>query len=134
MIGAWELVSYRAHSTKNPEEFICPMGEEVRGILMLTPDGYMGAQIQEPGAKNVKSGDLNGGTDEELAERARHYFGYTGPATIDESGPEPILKSVLQLSAFPNWLGSTQTRIVKLEGDKLTLRPEGPIEIFVSLP
>lgn len=109
------------------------MGEDVKGLIMYSSDGYMSAHIQIPGQEKFKSVDLNGGTEQELAEAARRHFGYTGPFFLDESGPEPILKHHMTLSTFPNWLGNTQRRVVKMEDDVITLSPEAPIEIFVLL-
>jgi Lipocalin-like domain len=107
------------------------MGEDVKGLIVYSSDGYMSAHIQSPGQKNFNSSDLNGGSEQELAEAARRHFGYTGPFYLDESGPELILKHHMSLSTFPNWLGNTQRRVVKMEDDVITLSPEAPIEIFV---
>jgi hypothetical protein len=131
LLGSWELVSYVAYSAENPKEFISPMGDDLKGIIMYTSDGYMSAHIQIPGQANFKANDLNGGTKDELAEAARRHFGYTGPFYLDESGPEPILKHHMSISSFPNWLGNTQRRVMKLHGDELVLGPEAPIEIMV---
>ena len=48
LIGAWRLVSYVEKPVDgNPERF--PMGEEPKGLLLYTPDGYMSAQLMTPG-------------------------------------------------------------------------------------
>jgi len=134
LIGTWQLVSYKAYSAKEPEDFIYPMGKDCKGMLMYSIDGYMGAQMQEPGQANFSSPDLNGGSEAELADSARRYFGYTGEFYLDESGDEPILKHKMQLSTFPNWLGNVQRRVMRFEGDCLILSPEAPVEILVSPP
>jgi hypothetical protein len=132
LIGTWQLVSYKAYSAKDPEDFIYPMGKDCKGMLMYSIDGYMGAQMQEPGQANFSSPDLNGGSEAELADSAGRYFGYTGEFYLDESGDEPILKHKMQLSTFPNWLGNVQRRVMRFEGDCLILSPEAPVEILVS--
>ena len=107
------------------------MGKDCKGIIVYSIDGYMSAQMQQPGQANFNSPDLNGGSTAELAEAARRYFGYTGPFYLDESGEEPILKHHMSLSTFPNWLGNTQRRVMRFEDDTLILSPEAPIEILV---
>jgi len=130
IVGTWKLISYRAYTANNPEEFIYPLGEDVQGLLVYSNDGYMSSHIQQPGQKNFESKDLNGGTETELADAARRHFGYTGEFYVDESGAEPILKHHMSISTFPNWTGQTQRRVAKLKGDELILSPERPIEIF----
>ncbi|KAK4960511.1 hypothetical protein LTR10_003407 [Elasticomyces elasticus] len=134
LIGAWELVEYSAFPPSSPVEKIYPMGENARGIIMYTPNGYMSAQLQIPGQSPFASGDMNGGTTKELAEAGRKYFAYTGQFWLDESGDEPILMHEMRCSSFPNWLGNVQRRIMKLsvEGGEqfLTLGPEKAVEVM----
>lgn len=79
LIGAWELVEYRAILESDPSDIIYPMGRDCNGIIMYTPDGYMSAQLQIPGQPPFKVNDLNGGSTEELAEAGKNYLAYTGP-------------------------------------------------------
>ncbi|KAK4888171.1 hypothetical protein LTR27_012900 [Elasticomyces elasticus] len=134
LIGAWELVEYSAFPPASPSSKIYPMGENAQGIIMYTPNGYMSAQLQIPGQSPFASGDMNGGTTEELAEAGRKYFAYTGQFWLDESGDESILMHEMRCSSFPNWLGNVQRRIMKLSADGgeqfLTLGPEKAVEVM----
>ncbi|KAB5559821.1 Lipocalin-like domain-containing protein, partial [Coniochaeta sp. 2T2.1] len=83
------------------------------------------------------SDDLNGGTKEEWAEVGQNYLAYTGPFYLDESGDVPLLQHHMSRSSFPNWLGNTQRRMVKIEkkgdDDFLTLGPEGETIVMGEL-
>lgn len=129
LIGAWELVEYSAFPSEDPSQKTYPMTEDVQGVIMYTPNGYMSAQLQIPGQPPFAKNDLNGGTKEEYAESGRRYLAYTGPFYLDESQKEPILQHHMTNSSFPNWLGNTQRRLVKISSDGndqfLTLGPEG---------
>ncbi|RPA80544.1 hypothetical protein BJ508DRAFT_307358 [Ascobolus immersus RN42] len=131
LIGAWSLTSYRAEPLPGqPGDILYPMTKDASGIIMYTPDGYMSAQLMTPGCPLFKDGDLSGGTQEELAAVGRNYLAYSGPFVVkeDENG-RPVLNHSMEVSSFPNWLGNTQVRVAKLEGDRLTLSTEGPIVI-----
>ena len=101
---------------------------------MYTHAGYMSTQLQIPGQSHWKSDDLNSGSKEELAEAAQNYLAYTGPFYLDESGEGPALQHHMTNSSFPNWLGNTQRRLVKIikEGDDqyLTLALEGETTVM----
>lgn len=133
IIGAWELVDYRAYAESDPSDSNYPMGRDCQGIIMYTPDGYMSAQLQTPGQPHFNRNDLSGGTEKECAEAGRNYLAQTGPFYVDKSANEPVLRHHMSNCSFPNWLGNTQRRMVKITeegGDKyLTLAPEGAIEV-----
>lgn len=123
LIGAWELVSYVERPVDGgPDRY--PMGEQPRGIIMYTPDGYMSAQLMAPDRPLFASGDWFDATDAELRAEATGYIAYSGPFHVDEQGN---LTHTMQVSLFPNWLGQTQPRVVDLQGDTLRLSTAAPI-------
>ena len=134
LVGAWELISYLVHSEQSPSTTLYPLGKDAKGIIMYTPDGYMSAQLQCPGQMSFSAAHPVDGSESELAESARKYVGYTGPFYLDDDGPEPIVLHHFLVSSFPNWLGDTQRRKVKLEGDQLIISLEAPVELKVSHP
>ncbi len=79
LIGAWELVDYSAHKESHSHDKVYPIGERAQGIIMYTPDGYMSAQLQNPGTPKFQVNDLNGGTKEEFQAAGENYLPYTGP-------------------------------------------------------
>jgi hypothetical protein len=125
LVGAWKLVSYVEKPIDGSALFY-PMGEKPEGIIMYTPDGYMSAQIMHPGRPQFASGDWFRGTAEEIKEEALGYIAYCGPFHADEH--KQTLTHSMFVSLFPNWLGQTQPRVVKIEGDMLHLSTAAPIK------
>ena len=125
LIGAWKLVSH-VEKPVDGSEPVYPMGEKLEGIIIYAPDGYMSVHIMRPGRPKFASGDWLSGTDKEIKEAARGYFAYSGPFHIDEE--KKTLTHSMFVSLDPNWLGQTQTRVVKIEGDMLHLSTEKPLE------
>jgi hypothetical protein len=125
LIGAWRLVSYiESPVDGSPKRF--PMGEKAQGIIMYTPDGYMSAQLMTPGRRNFASGDWFKGTPEETAEEASGYIAYSGPFHVDED--RQSLTHSMNVSLFPGWIGQTQPRVVKIDGNRLHLSTASPIK------
>ena len=134
LIGAWELVDYSAFSPDDPASKLYPMGKDAKGVIMYTSSGYMSAQLQIPGQPPFQSGDISGGSKDELAEAGKNYLAYTGPFYLDETGDEPLLQHHMSNSSFPNWFGNTQRRVVSIsddgDGEYLTLGPEAPAMVL----
>ena len=116
LIGAWKLESYVEKPVDGSTPFY-PMGEKPQGIIMYTSDGYMSAQLMHPDRPPFASGDWFRGSDEEFKEEALGYIAYCCPFHTDED--KQTLTHSMFVSLFPNWLGQTQPRVVKIEGDML---------------
>src|SRR6516164_8339102 len=123
LIGAWKLVSYEERPVDGSPSFY-PMSEKLMGIIMYTPDGYMSAQLSKPDRQPFASGDWFKGTDDDYRQEASTYIAYTGAFRVNEQ----TLTHSMFISLFPNWIGQTQPRIVKLEGDTLYLSTAAPIQ------
>jgi Lipocalin-like domain len=124
LIGAWKLVSYEEKPVDGSAPFH-PLGERPLGIIMYTPDGYMSAQLSKPDRPPFDSGDWFKGTDEDYKQEASTYIAYTGPFHVDEA--KRTLTHTMFISLFPNWVGQTQPRVVKIEGNTLHLSTAAPI-------
>jgi hypothetical protein len=125
LIGAWMLVSY----VEKPVDGSAPnhpMGARPMGIIMYTPDGYMSAQLMRPNRSPFASGDWFKATPEEYGREASTYFAYSGSFHVDEE-KETVAHSVF-ISLFPNWIGQTQQRVIKIEGATLYLSTASPIQ------
>src|SRR3974377_755376 len=125
LIGAWKLVSYEERPVDGSPSFY-PMTEQPLGIIMYTPDGYMSAQLSKQKRTPFTSGDWFKGTNEEYKQEASTYIAYTGEFHVDEE--KKTLTHSMFISLFPNWIGQTQPRVVKLEGDELHLSSASPIQ------
>jgi hypothetical protein len=122
LIGAWKLVTYVERPVDGSAPFY-PMGEEPQGLIMYTPDGH--TQLMHPGRPRFASGDWFRGSSEEIKEETLGYIAYRGPFHTDEE--KQTLTHSMFVSLFPNWLGRTQPRVVKIEGDMLHLSSATPI-------
>jgi hypothetical protein len=83
LIGAWKLVSYVEESVDGSAN-ARPLGENPKGIIMYTPDGYMSAQLSKPDRSDFTSGDWFNGTVEDYKNEATSYIAYSGPFHVDE--------------------------------------------------
>ncbi len=124
LIGAWQLASY----TEKPVDgspAVYPLGENPRGLILYTPDGYMSAQLMAPDRTTFASGDWFDGTVEEYRQEASTYIAYSGAYHVYED--KQSLSHSMYVSLFPNWTGQTQPRVLSLEGDVLRLSSAEPI-------
>ncbi|KAJ9662042.1 hypothetical protein H2198_001584 [Neophaeococcomyces mojaviensis] len=132
LIGAWELIEYCAYLPDDKSDKKYPMGPEVQGIIMYTPDGYMSAQLMTPGQKPFASP----GSNEDWAQAGKNYVAYTGQFYLDEAGDEsgPVLMHHMKTSNLPYLVGDTQRRLVKIvdedDGKYLVLSLGSPMEVF----
>jgi hypothetical protein len=117
LVGAWRLAEFSV--TAQDGSVTYPMGEDVEGLIIYTPDGYMSAQLMEPGRPSYASGEFIHGTTEEEAAAAAGYVAYSGPFYADEESR--TVRHHMSVSLFPNWIDDTQERFVELEGDTLTI-------------
>jgi hypothetical protein len=126
LIGAWKLISYEEQPVDGSPSFY-PMGEKLLGIILYTPDGFMSVQFTQQDRKLFASGDWFRATDEEYRQAASTYVAYAGPFHVDEE--KKIVTHSLFISIFPNWIGETQPRALRIEGDDLYLSSVSPFHL-----
>ena len=119
ILGAWQLVSYTSDTDGQVSE---PLGPEPIGIILYTPDGYMSAQLMRRDRPAYDRAITGGGTTEQMASAASGYLCYSGPYDLDEAAG--VVHHHVEVSLLPNWLGGTQVRKGRLDGDSLTLSTE----------
>jgi hypothetical protein len=124
LIGAWKLVSYEERPVDGSPS-IYPMSDNPQGLILYTPDGYMSAQLMHPERLPFEGGDWFNGTQEEYRAEATSYIAYSGVFAVDEE--RGALTHSMFVSLFPNWLGQTQPRVMRIDGDKLYLSTAAPI-------
>ena len=113
----WKLESYQSEDKNG--EILYPLGEDAEGYIYLTPDSRLSVHImaKDRNAEIDKGKLYNTEAEREMAERG--YHAYTGPVTLDEEAQ--TLTTEVELSLLPSYVGTKQTRSVKLEGDTLYL-------------
>ncbi|MCX4579413.1 lipocalin-like domain-containing protein [Streptomyces sp. NBC_01571] len=126
LVGAWRLVSYRATAVDDGE-VVQPFGPRPQGLITYTPSGHMSAQIMRPLRPRFRQGRLEKGLPEELAAAAVGYLAYGGTYEVPE---DDLVVHHVELSLFPNWVGTTQARVADRDGDGLRLSLPEPAPIW----
>jgi hypothetical protein len=117
IVGTWSLVSLIAKSSKGDEFF--PYGEHPMGMIIYSDSGDMAVVLMRAGRSKFASGDLLGGTAEEIREAFEGFDAYGGTYEVDvENG---VITHQIQVARFPNWEGTAQVRYFKRLGDQLLL-------------
>jgi Lipocalin-like domain len=115
LVGTWRLLSWENRTLGG--EVSHPLGEGASGYIAYNEDGYVFVAIMGPARRPFVAGDLLTGSTAEKAGAAETYVSYCGRY---EFHGETVLHHV-ELSLFPNWVGLSQERLVKISGDRLTL-------------
>ena len=117
LVGSWRLVSEEARSSSG--RTTAQYGPKPTGRLMYDAAGRVSAHLVDPGVKRFVSGDLYVFTPDEVKAAFSGYFGYFGTYTVDTAAG--TVTHHVRGASFPNYVGTDQTRFVKLSGDRLEL-------------
>jgi hypothetical protein len=118
VVGTWRL---KLWETRTPDGRVAyPLGRDAVGYLIYTAGGHMAVTIMRVNRPTFASDDLLGGTLEEQATAAAGYVTYCGRYEIRDG----TVVHHVELSLFPNWVGSTQVRFAEVEADELTITTE----------
>jgi hypothetical protein len=93
------------------------MGTDPIGYVLYTADGRFSIAISRRDRAGFAAGDVLGGTTEEKARAVEGFVAYAGRYSFQG---DRVIHHV-ELSLFPNWVGSDQERWVELAGDWLTV-------------
>ena len=123
IVGTWELVQCVARTPDGQESF--PSGEDFRGILCYSPDGYVSVNLMRPGRPLLSPGKaMRTAPDSEIAAISRGYMAYAGPYRVDEAAG--VIHHTFELCLEPGWIHSPQVRHAKFIGDQLELSVPAP--------
>jgi hypothetical protein len=115
LVGGWRLVSWENRATDGQVTY--PMGIDALGALLYTADARFSVTISRRGRKGFAAGDLLSGTSEEKARAVEGFVAYAGRYSFHG---DRVIHHV-ELSLFPNWVGTDQERSVELAGNRLIL-------------
>ncbi len=115
LVGAWRLVSWENQAADGQVTY--PMGTDPIGYVLYTADGRFSVAISRAGRAGFAADDLLGGTTQEKAWAMESFVAYAGRYSFHG---DRVIHHV-ELSLFPNWVGTDQERWVELAGDRLTL-------------
>jgi len=110
LLGTWTLVSHQSVSM---------YGANPNGVAFFDAGGrFIITVIRSDRAKYATNHPAKG-TDEENRATAQGAMTYFGTYTVNEADRSIAIH--IEASSFPNWSGTDQTRIVAIDGDRLTL-------------
>jgi hypothetical protein len=115
LVGAWRLVSWENQAADGQVSY--PMGSDPIGYVIYTGDGRFSVTISRRGRAGFAADDLLSGTTEEKARAVEGFISYAGRYSFHGNR---VIHHV-ELSLFPNWVGSDQERWVELVGYRLIL-------------
>jgi hypothetical protein len=124
--GTWKLVSWEIEQA-NGEPIDSPLGPAPVGWIMYQPEGHMSVVLMRPDRPKFASNNLMEGTPEEIKAAFEGYVSYCGSYEVNEQ--EHLVIHRLQLSWFPNLVGTEQKRFFEFAGDRLTLKTP-PLMVF----
>ena len=122
LVGVWALNSY----TDIPDgaRAIQPFGSRPVGILIYTSDGFVSAQLMEPGRVSSDSVKWDNWSPEEYEAFGHGYIGYCGRYEVNEE--HSTVTHLPSVAFLPNLVGHRHLRHVAIAGDRLTLRAPYP--------
>jgi len=116
--GTWKLVSWKI-KWANSDLTDSPLGPNALGRIMYDPGGQVSVAFMRPDRPNFASSHLTEATPEEIKSGFEGYISYCGSYEVNEQ--ERFVIHRLQLSWFPNWVGTEQKRFFEFAGDRLIL-------------
>ncbi|RLQ22323.1 hypothetical protein DWB85_08570 [Seongchinamella sediminis] len=132
LVGAWQLESWTI-GYSDREDFSYPYGEEPRGLLVYSDDGWMSACIaHRERALFPEDTNYRKLPDATKAEAFSSYFHYAGRYRVVGGD---VIHYVTQ-SLNPNFPGTEQLRHAELDGQTLVLSGKdkaGQVTRFHSL-
>jgi hypothetical protein len=118
-VGTYELVSWE--NRYDSGKITYPLGQDAKGMISYSPDGFVFVHIMADGRRHHASGDLFAGSDAEIRESATTHISYCGRYEV--VGDEVV--HTVFASSFPNWVPSEQRRTWKFEKGHLLLSAQG---------
>jgi len=115
LLGTWQLVSVEGSVTGQDEPTL-PDGAHPVGFLMYQADGHMCAVLTNG---DTQAEDLTKATDAEKIALSQSFSAYCGTLRLDPENSTMYHCPSVALS--PSFVGSTQPRPFRMEGDKLII-------------
>lgn len=123
LVGAWRLVSWTIEYPASGR-VTRPFGAVPEGLLVYSADGHLSAAMQRPGRARLSRADPNAVSDAEKAAAFAGYLHYAGTWSVADG----CVVHAVELAMNPNLIGTRQVRHVALDGDRLELGAEEPLE------
>lgn len=132
LLGTWYLREAYAVDSQG-ERLFDVYGARPSGVIHYGADGRMTALITHDGRARLSGSDRQDATDAESASAYRSSIGYAGRYVREGDW---IVHHV-DISTYPNWVGTRLRREVRLAGDTVELRtapqPQAGVETVLKL-
>lgn len=106
IVGTWRLISWEMLDGDGHVSH--PMGRHPVGRLIYTPDGYVSVLITGRDRQKIIPGNPVMGIPEATITAGRRSLSYAG--TYEQDGD--ALVHHVDLSSFPDWVGTDQHRLI----------------------
>lgn len=116
-IGSWKLVTTEFQDVNGNITY--PFGKDAKGMLIYEQDGQMSVHVMRVDRPKFLSGDLQGGTPDEIKKAFEGLLSYFGTFRVNEA--DGTVTHHIEGCSFPNWVGGDQIRFFKFSGNRLTL-------------
>jgi len=117
LVGTYRLLAFENYADDG--EVARPFGDDPKGFIIYSAEGYMSAILMRADRPNFAAGDILGGTDEERVDAFSSSSAYAGRWEI--VGDQIIHH--LDVTTYPNWTGTDQPRDFELTDTHFTLFP-----------
>ena len=121
-IGTWHLVHWEVQ-TEDGKHHNYPYGEKAKGSIIYTQAGRMSAQLMQLARPSFEIAHSWKGTPEETKAAFRGYTAYGGTFKIVDN----TVVHQVDMSLFPNWLGTDLVRIFEFQNNGNHLRLSTPL-------
>lgn len=98
------------------------MGDAPEGLLVYSGDGTMIALMAQAERARIASDDMTGGTEAERAQAFESFVAYGGSFEVDGN----VVSHQVEMSQFPNWVGTVQRRRWELDPEARLLTLTSP--------
>ncbi|MBV9357835.1 MAG: lipocalin-like domain-containing protein [Chloroflexi bacterium] len=115
VLGTWRLVAWEARDADGTVSQ--PFGDQAVGFIVYTVDRHFFAQLMRLGLLTFVGNDVLGGTAEENASALGGYVAYAGTYAVQDG----MMVHRVEMSLFPNWIGSQQRRTIEWNAGHLIL-------------
>lgn len=123
LVGAWRLVCWTIEYPASGR-VTQPFGAAPEGLLLYAADGHMSAVMQRPGRARLSRADPNAVPDAEKATAFAGYLHYAGTWRVADG----CVIHAVAIAMNPNLIGTQQVRRIVLDGERLELGAEEPLE------
>lgn len=116
VVGWWKLVSVTG-TTADGRRNEAPFGPNPTGALYYSPGGQVMLMLSYGGRPKLSIADRVSAPAPERAEAFATFFSYSGRYSIADGR----ITHHIEVASYENWVGTDLTRVLRVEGRRLTL-------------